>query len=638
MVCGLPVRTGFLRILLVLRARFLSALHSLAVHSALHEMTTFASSMDALHSKVQARQQQIFESVYLPKAYAMGEKGALAHSAAGVGDARLALFSKLVRGMTEEAVLTAVHAIVQQAEDAATCAEKVQILQDAFVMAFHTRDVRGGKGERDLAYSMLLTLYGAEPEAALQCLALLPEYGSWKDLVVIADDIEHHALGKECIRLMAAQLQADAKSASPRSLCAKWAPREKSRYSKVAKALRRSMFPDTSSRPITSYADVAKHPEQRSAPVDAHAAHKYRALVSRLTAKLDVAEVHMTTGTWAEIDPTSIPAVCLKNNKHALLNRILPNKKKRTRGAVDEDGDDSRVRFPLNEDRIACAARMQEVLEKSKTDKSVSLHGAVLHPHQLTAHYMNSCSHGEDEIVEAQWRDLRNKCMGQAGTLGKLVPLIDVSGSMEGEPMQVAIALGILLTEVTAPALRDRFITFESNPKWQALDPNASLRQKVAVAKAAPWGGSTNFAKAIRLILQAAVNSELPAAEMEGVTLVVFSDMEFDVAGREYSSRIAQHNWATEHEKLVAEFAHHGYSAPHIVYWNLRANTSDYAVQHDTPGVSMVSGFSQNLLKLFMEGKVDALTDPMITMREALDNARYDKVRAVCSSAALGSC
>ena len=48
--------------------------------------------------------------------------------------------------------------------------------------------------------------------------------------------------------------------------------------------------------------------------------------------------------------------------------------------------------------------------------------------------------------------------------LGKLVALVDVSGSMSGTPMEAAIALGILVSELAAPTFRDRVLTFESVP------------------------------------------------------------------------------------------------------------------------------------------------------------------------------
>ena len=89
--------------------------------------------------------------------------------------------------------------------------------------------------------------------------------------------------------------------------------------------------------------------------------------------------------------------------------------------------------------------------------------------------------------------------------LGRLVPLVDVSGSMSGVPMEVAIALGILVSECTQPAFANRMLTFESNPKWVKLEDGASIAKKVEATRRAPWGGSTDFNKALEQILEVCV-------------------------------------------------------------------------------------------------------------------------------------
>ena len=62
--------------------------------------------------------------------------------------------------------------------------------------------------------------------------------------------------------------------------------------------------------------------------------------------------------------------------------------------------------------------------------------------------------------------------------LSKLVALVDVSGSMSGIPMEVAIALGILVSEVTHPDFRNRLLTFETKPSWVNLSQAKTLQEK----------------------------------------------------------------------------------------------------------------------------------------------------------------
>ncbi len=49
--------------------------------------------------------------------------------------------------------------------------------------------------------------------------------------------------------------------------------------------------------------------------------------------------------------------------------------------------------------------------------------------------------------------------------LSRLVCMADVSGSMSGTPMHVAIALGILVSEVCHPTFRDKVLTFSFRDK-----------------------------------------------------------------------------------------------------------------------------------------------------------------------------
>merc|ERR1712167_326147 len=120
--------------------------------------------------------------------------------------------------------------------------------------------------------------------------------------------------------------------------------------------------------------------------------------------------------------------------------------------------------------------------------------------------------------------------------LGKIVPLVDVSGSMHGEPMEVAIALGILISELAHPAFKDRVLTFSSTPEWHQLDPTASIFEKVQSISRAKWGMSTNFSLAIKQIYKAVKCNKLKKDEVPD--LIVFSDMQFDSADSGWSDTV----------------------------------------------------------------------------------------------------
>ena len=164
---------------------------------------------------------------------------------------------------------------------------------------------------------------------------------------------------------------------------------------------------------------------------------------------------------------------------------------------------------------------------------------------------------------------------------------------MSGTPMEVAIAMGILVSELTHDAFKHRVLTFESDPHWVDLSGCKNIRDKVSTVQRAPWGGSTNFATACERLLAVAEHAKLTPDAIPD--LIVFSDMQFNTAGG--------YGWETQFERLQRRFAEVGrrvcgepYGAPRIVFWNLRSSVV-FPVSNDTPNTQMISGFSPALLK-----------------------------------------
>merc|ERR1711881_607597 len=220
---------------------------------------------------------------------------------------------------------------------------------------------------------------------------------------------------------------------------------------------------------------------------------------------------------------------------------------------------------------------------------------------------------------------------------GALVSLVDVSGSMSGVPMEVSIALGLLVSDLADEPFKNQVVTFESQPRWHKIPSLSSPVEQIRNLSRAPWGGSTNFAAAMDLLLAACVEGNVKAEDVPD--LIVFSDMQFAAANGP--------GWETHHERLSREWASKGYDLPSITYWNLRGDTQGgFAADAACPGVRLLSGFSPALLKLVLTGEeadedevetVDGVSatkarpTPYQTMRKALDAPRYDAVRTMLS-------
>merc|ERR1711977_27588 len=245
----------------------------------------------------------------------------------------------------------------------------------------------------------------------------------------------------------------------------------------------------------------------------------------------------------------------------------------------------------------------------------------------------------EDDLVNAQWaamkRDVVEQIASTGSKRGALTALVDVSGSMAGVPMEVSIALGLLVSDLADEPFKHRVLTFESTPRWHKIPATSSPVEQIRNLHRAPWGGSTNFAAAMDLLLAACVEGNVQAEDVPD--LIVFSDMQFDAANGP--------GWETHHERLQRVWSEKGYELPTITYWNLRGDTKGgFMADSKTPGVRLLSGFSPALLKLVLTGEeadedeevtVDGVSrakpTPYETMRRALDAPRYDAVRAMLS-------
>merc|ERR1711881_59317 len=402
-----------------------------------------------------------------------------------------------------------------------------------------------------------------------------------------------------------AQLRKDLASDQP-SLAAKYAPREKKQFASFGAALAMKLFPGGDAK------------------------MKYRKAMARLTSKLDVPEVKMCGKRWAEIDVSAVPSRCMRKSRRGFLNEKLARDRPLT---VDEDrtGD----RFPDDEDRVTCRQHVREaVLSSSK------IKGKQCFPHELVRRVIGGrhASTLEDDLVNAQWaavkQDIEEQIAATGVKRGALVSLVDVSGSMAGVPMEVSIALGLLVSDLADEPFRHRVLTFESTPRWHKIPSTASPVEQIRNLQRAPWGGSTNFVAAMDLLLAACVDGNVDREDVPD--LIVFSDMQFDAASGP--------GWETHHARLSREWASKGYELPTITYWNLRGDTQGgFMADSKTPGVRLLSGFSPALLKLVLTGEevdeddvtVDGVSrakpTPYQTMRKCLDAPRYDAVRVMLS-------
>lgn len=257
-------------------------------------------------------------------------------------------------------------------------------------------------------------------------------------------------------------------------------------------------------------------------------------------------------------------------------------------------------------------------LEKGET----TINAGAVYPYDI----LKNMKYGQNKGADLQWNALPNYL---EGNMERLLPLVDVSGSM-GCPaggsgsitcMDVAISLGLYISERNEGSFKDAFLTFTSTPSLEYL--KGTLSERYGQLVRAPWGGSTNIEAAFKTILTKAKAMNVPTNEMPTM-LLVLSDMEFNQAtgGSYWGNRLSSWN-PTAQEMVEKMYAESGYEIPKVVYWNINARNDNNPVQFDKQGTALVSGFSPALLKNLLAGKD---MTPLSMMMDIVNSDRYSVV------------
>lgn len=481
-----------------------------------------------------------------------------------------------------------------------------------YKMIGHTRDIINGKGECTLTYMMVHAWFNFFPQLstfALKCLVDLGDrsihqYGSWKDIKYFCEycksqgESVNHVLIQYAIKLTNEQLRKDSSllisNSTDISLAAKWVPREKSSFGWLYEMLSTDYFSHFLN---SANNDVSRRKSVLKCKTD------YRKILSALNKHIDTVQIKQCGKKWANIDFNKTTSITLSKQKKAFLN-------------VKKNGE---VRCPENSDRVQCAENFNEHVQKAVRGE-VEMKGKRVGMADFTKQAIELIRAGskvEKDLLNSQWRDNSS----QNGALGNMIAMVDVSGSMDGDPMNAAIALGIRIADKSA--LGHRVMTFSSTPTWVNLEPYGDFISQVEVVKSAPWGTNTNFHSALDMILDAIIQNKMAPEDVQDLILVILSDMQMD-SGDECNKRALYETMKAKYE--AAGIRVHGtpYKPPHILFWNLRSS-SGFPSLANQPSASMMSGFSPTLLNLFCEQGLNALQSctPWSLLIESLENERY---------------
>ncbi len=329
-------------------------------------------------------------------------------------------------------------------------------------------------------------------------------------------------------------------------LCAKWMPRENKKNGNIAKDL---------------------------AYIWGLSPKKYRTLLSGNT---EVVESLMCSGVWELIDYNKVPSVAIS----------------KYRGAFYKHDD---IGFPVWIESL------------SKPESGNKIHAGAIFPHDIVAKimdYRNSLS--DRNMLNEQWKALPD--FVKDGT--SFIPVCDVSGSMNGIPMAVSIALGIYLSERNKSIFKNGFITFSGRPTLQIL--SGDLFSRVSQLSRSQWEMNTNLEAVFNLILKKAIENHLEDSDLPK-NILILSDMQFDACTKNNDDSVM--------DMIKRKYNRYGYTVPGVIFWNLRTS-SGVPVKSTESGVALVSGFSPSVMTNILGGEFT----PMSIMLKTLNSERYNIV------------
>jgi hypothetical protein len=490
--------------------------------------------------------------------------------------------------------------------------------QKTVAVIFNGRDRLKGKKEKTVSNQAMLWLRNNKPYTYMNnILTYVNKYGRWKDLLYICyensgDGIIHknyeltlfaNKLREDLMDLKIQEMRdeeavAEAveaveaattdvgdgvavadkpKKINSVSLCAKWSPSENDRND------RRKQFAKKIATILYGKEDTKKMEKYR------------KEYLVPLRNKINIVETLMCNNEWDKINYEGVPGVASRRLHKAFSNHD--------------------------------SERYCEYLAKVRSgDAKINVAGIL--PHELANYYINlrntQDEFEENETIELQWKTIIDniKNSGSSGSsdsgssdiLGNSLAIIDLSGSMFSAsngsiPAQVAIALGIITSQCCKGMFKNKFITFSENPELVSLIPDAEYAEYVEKGTEpslytcfkslveVEFGFNTDFVKCCEMIIKYGKDNNICDEDMPK-KLFIYTDMQFDEAT---SDNNENNGIEVLYKTIVKMFKASDYTPPKFIFWNLNSSHKEtFPVNCKTEGTAMISGFSEQLLKIFM--------------------------------------
>ncbi|TCD65395.1 hypothetical protein EIP91_002729 [Steccherinum ochraceum] len=391
------------------------------------------------------------------------------------------------------------------------------------------------------------------------------------------------------------------------SLAGKWAPTpglSHDRHSNMATAIAMLIH---FAQKIQTPSGISITPGSTSpiSPLDAHVLRSFyhRWVLRPLRAHIHCPEPLMSANRWTDIRYTRVPSICMQRNMPHFYTH-------------DPEGFEKYLeQVEKGTKRISGATLMPHTI----LGEAMACYNDINHPSFLSnskvkpgvlakiTETRTKLAEAKVRTFEAQWKTMLER-VKETGQLENSLAVCDVSGSMgslygrfnpkDVDPILPAVALSMVLAQTASPPFNNGFISFSEHPEFIRLDPSKSLAEMAREMVGTDWGMNTDFdAVFLKLLLPLATQHAVKPEDMVK-RLFVFSDMQFDESRENIEGAGA---WETNHDVIERAYNKAGYEMPEIVYWNLAGGeVTTTPVTGEKKGVALMSGFSPNMLKVFV--------------------------------------
>lgn len=131
--------------------------------------------------------------------------------------------------------------------------------------------------------------------------------------------------------------------------------------------------------------------------------------------------------------------------------------------------------------------RFKEYLDGVKKGEKKIAAGSLL-PHEIIASLRNG---NGSEVANVQWQRIVDD-LSAKGTIKNCPAICDVSGSMLGTPLDVSVALGLLVSELSEEPWKGKLITFSHFPQLPIIEGDGMKSQMNCIERMF-WEMNTDF-------------------------------------------------------------------------------------------------------------------------------------------------